>query len=299
MGVEQLRLIGAVLPVAAGAVLLGIAAWALLQIRSERLRARSDRPVALVLAAIVGSLGLLAGGFAMIVAVGFASMDSPIGPPFSAYVAYLPIVVALGAAAALASLAGYALLARTPLARAALVGSLLGPAVAIALAIGVGSAAGQAGTAASDLATTQTAADLASRSSILQVTVSNLQVTTAAQGSIVTTVRLRASVHTGAEVRLETGGKTPWPQFTLFEPSGSALGGPVSAGPGILQAGSTTTYELSFVPPAAFVRPPSGITFASTYGPATPGTWSLRMDLFDTNGAQYEVTTEVVIKAGA
>jgi hypothetical protein len=299
MGVAQLRLIATVLPVVAVAVLLVVGAWAVLQVRSARLASRPDRPAAFALAAIIGSLGLLAGGFAMIVGVGLAYMDSMSGPPLGAYLPFLPVVIALGAAVALTSLAGYGLLARTPLARAALAGSLLGPALAIALAVGVGNVASQTSAAAYDLETSQSAADLASRSSVFQLTVSNLQVTTSANGAIVTAVRLRASIHASADVHLETGGKTPWPQFTLIEQSGLPLDSPTSAGPALLVAGSTTPYQLSFTPPSAFAGPQSGIILASTYGPATPGTWTLRMRLFDVNGAQYEVTTEVLIAAGA
>jgi hypothetical protein len=297
MGVAALRIIATGLPILAivGLVVVGI--WALLQLRSASVRSRRDRPFAFILAALAG---VAVGGFVVLVGVGFAYMDSPAGPPLSAYLTALPIVIAVGAPVAIACLAGYALLIRTPLAKAALVGTLLGPAVVFALGTGIGLLAAQASGAADQIEANQAAADLAARSSVLQLTVSEVHVTTTTDGSIVTGVRLRATVKATQDVRMATGGKTPWPQFSLTEQGSYVpLGSPALSGPAVLVAGSTTTYDLSFESPQAFARLLPGIVLASTYEPATPGTWALRMDLFDTGGVQYQVTTDVVIKAGS
>lgn len=297
MGVAVRRLIATGLPLLGLVCVLVVGLWALLHLRSASVRSRPDLPLALIIAALVGAA---VGGFALLVTVGFAYMDSTTGPSPAAYVSGLPIVIAFGAPVAIVSLAGYALLTRTVLARAALVGTLLGPAVLFALAAGIGGVASRAASAANDAETNQAAADLAARSSGLQLGVSEVHVTMAADGSIVTGVRLRATVKATQDVRLDTGGKTAWPQFSLSEEGRSVpLGSPTPPGPAILVAGSTTTYDLSFESPQAFPGPLPVIVLASTYGPATPGTWQLRMDLFDPGGVQYQVMTDVVIKAGS
>jgi len=123
-------------------------------------------------------------------------------------------------------------------------------------------------------------------------------VTTAGGGSIVTAVRLRATVHATQEVRLATGGKTPWPQFSLIEEGNhEPLGGPTPTGPAILATGSTTTYDLFFQATQLYFGPPPRIILASTSEQPTPGNWVLRMDLEDVAGARYEVMTNAVIGA--
>jgi hypothetical protein len=294
LGATLLRLVAAGLPVVGLAVLLIIGIWAMLQLRSASVRSRRDLPFAFVVAAVVG---VAAGAFVLVVAVGFAAMDTS-GPTPAAYLSGLPIGLGIGTLVALASFAGYALLARTPLAKAALVGTLLGPAVLFALAGGAGRLVSLAGGTADEIEANQAAADLAARSSVLQLTVSDVQVTTASGGSIVTAVRLRATVHATLEVRLATGGKTPWPQFSLIEEGNhEPLGGPTPSGPAILAAGSTTTYDLFFQATQLYFGPPPRIILASTYEQPTPGNWVLRMDLEDVAGAQYEVTTKAVIGA--
>ncbi|HEY5276797.1 MAG TPA: hypothetical protein VIK38_09765, partial [Coriobacteriia bacterium] len=60
MGVTLLRLAAAGLPIVGLAVLLIIAIWAMLQLRSASVRSRRDLPFAFVVAAVVG---VAAGGF--------------------------------------------------------------------------------------------------------------------------------------------------------------------------------------------------------------------------------------------
>jgi hypothetical protein len=249
-----LRLVAAGLPIVGLAVLLIVAIWAMLQLRSASVRSRRDLPFAFVVAAVVG---VAAGGFVLAVGVGFASMDTS-GPTPAAYLSGLPIGLGIGTLVTIASFAGYAMLARTPLAKAALVGALLGPAVLFALAGGAGRLVWLAGGTADEIEANQAAADLAARSSVLQLTVSDVQVTTGGGGSIVTAVRLRATVHATQEVRLATGGKTPWPQFSLIEEGNhEPLGGPTPTGPAILATGSTTTYDLFFQATQLFFGPPA------------------------------------------
>jgi hypothetical protein len=294
LGVTLLRLAAAGLPIVGLAVLLIIAIWAMLQLRSASVRSRRDLPFAFVVAAVVG---VAAGGFVLVVGVGFASMDTS-GPTPAAYLSGLPIGLGIGMLVALASFAGYALLARTPLAKAALVGTLLGPAILFALAGGAGRLVSLAGGTADEIEANQADADLAARSSVLQLTVGDVQVTTGGGGSIVTAVRLRATVHATQEVRLATGGKTPWPQFSLIEEGNhEPLGGPTPTGPAILATDSTTTYDLFFQATQLYLGPPPRIVLASTYEQPTPGNWVLRIDLEDVAGAQYEVTTKAVIGA--
>jgi len=292
MEVTLLRAVAAVVPILGLGALVLLGLWALTGLPA--VRSRSDAGIAV---AFAGLGGLAVSGFIAIVAVGFAFMD--VGEPGpEAYVAVLPVVLPIGIGLALSAIAGYAALARTHLAGVALIGVILGPAVLVGLTLGAQGVAGIANTAASGIEERQAAVDVADRSKVLRLMVRDIHLTTSQGGSVVTAVRLRATVHAEREVRLETAGKITWPQFEFLVPGGAILGSPTPAGPSIFAAGSDTTYELSFEETQTYLWQPPGVHLAATYQPPAPGTWVLQMRLRDEAGLDYEVKVDVVIAPG-
>ncbi|MEO8571075.1 MAG: hypothetical protein ABI553_05180 [Chloroflexota bacterium] len=137
---------------------------------------------------------------------------------------------------------------------------------------------------------------LSSPDSPVSLAVDDVEVTMS--GSIVASVRLRATVHAIREVRMDVRDKIEDPAFGLRVAGGLVAGAAASSGPSAFAAGSDTVYDLTFQVPLASSAPVDAIVLASIYLPATPGTWVLAMSVNDMSGAAYTVEVSVVIAAG-
>ncbi len=281
-------------PIAGVITLVAVGLWSVGQLFSDRLNARRDRLIAVIIAV---ALGLAFGGSVLSLIVGFATMDSGT-PTLDTYLRYLPIGLLFATPVVIAAIAGYAFVARTRLGRGALAGTVLGA----ALAIGIGAAGGTlvafADSRSFDLAAERDAAALAARSSVMTLSVSDVHVVTAADGMTVKQIRLRVAVAASQDVRLATGGKTTSPRFSMRQDGNyPILDAPTPSGPSSFALGSSTTYDLSFDAPQLSDGGQSRIILASTYIEPTLGKWTILMQVEDETGQFFEVTAPVVINA--
>jgi hypothetical protein len=288
------RVLAIGVPIVGLAGLIGIAAWSARQLRSDRIRRRRDRFVALALAV---AIGLAVGGTVLVLGVGVATMDSG-SPTLGTYLRYLPIGLLVAAPVAVGAVGGYAVLVRTAAARVALAGTALGAVAVIGLAAVGGAVVGFANQSGVERTADNDAADLAARSSVLSVSTRDLHVETADDGTTVAQIRVRVVVAATKDVRLLAGGKTAWPRFTIQEVGNyPTLDAPTPSGPTILAAGSRTAYDLTFETPRLSDGGRSRIILAGTYVEPTLGEWILRMQVQDEAGLFYELTTPVSVTA--
>jgi hypothetical protein len=293
--VVAFRVIATGLPIAGLIGLLTIALWSVRQWRSDRVAGRGDRPIAIAIAVV---LGLAFGGGVVLIGVGLAAMDGP-PPGIDAYVRFLPVGLILATPIAIGAIAGYVAVVRTRVAQVALAGTLLGGAAAIGL-IGIGGSLVQSANARLvDVSAADAAAELAARSSVLTLSVSEIHADMGDTGADIRQIRLRATVAAIGDVRLATGGKESWPRFSMRQiGSYPILDAPSPSGPRVLAAGSTTSYDLIFDAPQLSDSGGSRFVLVSTFVQPTVGDWLLTMQLEDEAGLPYEVTTPVLVAAG-
>lgn len=261
--------------------------WGIIVSFSGPAWSRPDRRVALVIAI---SAGLVVGGFTELAAAAFMGFTTGSRPEY--YVAALPFAFVAGGAVALASLAGYGLLARTRMGSAAVAGSLLGPVLFGGLAFGANLLGSEAGRIASQIEDSQHAAEIADRSSTIQLTVSDLQATTTADGSAVSSLSLRVTLRPAQAIALDTSLKFALPVFTAVPPGTAvdSVWAPTPPGaPTVLAAATDVVYDLTFeIPQEA----------SGTLVPLPPGTWRLRVVFADTGGAEYSIEQDIVVAGG-
>jgi hypothetical protein len=288
------RVIATGLPILGLLGLLAIGLWALRQWLTDRVHARRDRFAAVLIATL---LGLAFGAGVLVIGVGLASMDGP-APGVDAYLRFLPVGLLVAAPVAVGAIAGYVALVRTRLARVALIGTLLGSAAVIGLAGIGGSVVSSANSRLVEVNADQEAADLAARSSVLVLSVSDVHVETGSAGATVREIRLRVSVAATATVRIATGGKSTWPRFSMRQVGAyPILDAPTPAAPTVFAAGSSTPFDLTFDAPQLSDGGQSRFILASTYVEPTLGDWVLTMQLEDETGQPFEVITPVTISA--
>jgi hypothetical protein len=288
------RILATGLPILGLIALLILAGWSLRELLSDRLRQRRDRSIAVVLGA---AMGVAVGGTVVWFGVNLATFGGG-SPHLDRYLQYLPIGLGIAAPVAIAAVAGYAVVVRTRLARVALIGTALGAAVMIGMGLLGGSVVSHANAQVVQIAIDRDAADLAARSSVLTLSISDLHVTTTSGAMIVSRIRMRVAVATSRDIRIAGGGKTVWPRFLIKqEGNHPMLDAPTPAGPTFLAAGSSTSYDLTFDAPQLSDGGKSRIILASTYVEPTVGNWILGMQLEDETGQTFEVTTPVVVAA--
>jgi len=288
------RFLAAGLPIVGSIAVLAVAGWGLRELLAERVRERPDRPVAVVLAVVIG---VTVGGTLVWLGVNVATFGGE-NPHLDRYLQFLPIGLMIAAPVAIASVAGYAILVRTRLARVALIGTALGAAAMIGIGVSGGSVVSYANAQSVEIAIDQDAADLAARSSVLTLSISDLHVATTGGGTVVSRIRMRVAVATSRDIRIAVGNKTAWPRFLVKqEGNHPMLDAPTPPGPAFLGAGSSTMYDLTFDAPQLSDGGKPRIILASTYVEPTLGSWVMRMQLEDEAGQTFEVTAPVVIAA--
>ena len=130
--------------------------------------------------------------------------------------------------------------------------------------------------------------DLLDGASGLSLAIGDLHVVTAADRTTVEQIRMRVTVSSLLDVRIDRGGKSAWPRFSVQEAGNHALVDVEASGPAGFGAGSATPFDLTF-DVAAMAAAPGGIVFASTSEPSTIGDWVLRMLLVDDAGREVDV----------
>ena len=158
------------------------------------------------------------------------------------------------------------------LARVGLVATALGVVAVIGTAVVGGSVVSNANSRSFEIAADRNAANLAAVSSVLTVSVSDIQVMTVGGSPVVSQVRMRVAIASSQDVPSAVEGTSAWPRFT-FKQEGNhpLLDAPTPAGPATLAAGSRTTYDLTFEAPQLSDGGKSRIILASTYEEPTLG----------------------------
>jgi hypothetical protein len=294
MSPSLLARIAEFLPLLPAGLALLAGAWGIRRLLRDPTRARPDRRAALAIAAIVALvIGAVVTSF--IAAFGGAWGADP---QLEGYARALPYGLAAMGLTFLASIGGYAILARPAIGGAALAGALLGPALLVGAQLGATQLSYLLSNAAYEAQTGLDATETGDRSKILHLEISQVNATYTPDGKFVASVRLRATIHADTDVTLEAG-KISWPRFTLLPEGGAILDAEAPAGsPMTLAAGSDTNYDLTFRTPSELLNAmPGSVQLVSTYGPPTPGPWVLRVTLTDASGAGYLLETEVQVDA--
>jgi hypothetical protein len=282
--VAALRLVQSVLPpLIQGAVLL-IGLWGLAVFISRPAGSLPRRGLALSIA--LGA-AIIVGAQTEAVAAALMGFDTGSRPEH--YGAALPFAIGAGIVVALASLAGYGVLARTRLANVAVAGSLLGPLVFGGLAFGASRLGSEAGRVASQIEEERHTQEIADRSSVIQLTVSQVQPTMTEDRSAVSGLSLRVTLRPTQEIAFDPSLKDPGPGFSIVPPGSivDAVGAPLPAGaPTILTAATEEVYDLTF----DFPRDGSGSPVR-----LPPGTWRLRIAFSDTSGRDYLLERDIIV----
>lgn len=283
-----------VLPVILGVIAVVVVIWAVAPFRSSVARAQPGFRAAIV-------IGIVLGVFVAILADSllgsFGCFDSE--KTAACYTSVLPAAVIAGISILLASVVGYGILARLR-ARSASDGALARRIAFLALAIGAVIVVSQLSPSASQNEADRASAELAARSAILHVTVSDVHTTMAVGGSSVSGVHIRVTLHTDADLRLREVGKSPSLRFVFETAEFQAFESePASQTITTLTKASDGIFDVNFVTREGAGLPTIERQADTGSRPPLPGTWVLRIDVYDAADVFYQVKTNVVVSPAA
>lgn len=269
MSLEQQAQLAGYLVWVPGLIMGAAALWAAVALSRPPRRDRADRRAAIKLGAALGAMVAL--GFATFVGM-FASGFG--GSFFAGFVPGLLIGLGIGLAILASGLVGYAVLARSGVGSIALAGVIAGPLLLAGTTVALNSVKQTAearwnweeaapGRAAAEAENARAEAAARERASHLTVTIMESSTTTspfdlasAGRGTItvISTIRLVVAVHTDVQIRLTEPKTLGGPSFSIrpaLDPNDSRLFQDLfeldlSRWPSVLEAGSTTTYEVDF-----------------------------------------------------
>jgi hypothetical protein len=249
-----------ILPVVGGAL-------AVIALRTDRMRGRPDADSAI--RAAIG-LGLLPAALIVLVVAGF-------GGGYGLGLAY---GLGIGLVITMAAIAGYAALARPAVGRAALLGCVLGPLVLIGGPIVVSELARER---LNDIAGAAERQEVAERSSMIRLTVSDANPTLSEDGSVVEAVLMTVTVRADAAITFPPGDDIG--DFLLYPPGSNEPAMVTDAGTG-RPTGFTAGQEYVF--PLVFERHDGDAA-------GRPGTWAVEFAFEDRSGQQYAARTTIEI----
>lgn len=253
-----------ILPVVGGAL-------AVLALRTDRMRGRRDVGSAVRLAT---ALGLLPAALATMMVAGFGG----------GYGLGLAWGLGIGVVVALGAIAGYAALARRAVGRAALLGCLLGPLVLIGGPLAV---SGLAREGWNDIAGARERDEQAERSSMVRLTVGDVEATLSEDGSVVEAISMTVEVRADAAIPFPPGDDIG--EVFLLYPDGSDEPAMVTDAPTARWTGFAAGQEYVF--PLVFQRHES-------WPSGRPGTWVVELAFEDESGKRYASRTAVEINPG-
>lgn len=261
--------------------------YALLAMRREPIRSRSDLLPGIGLALLV-AIGL--GAFAALMAYSFSGFDSgPRPEALGPAAAYGAIVAGV---AGLSGLAGYVVLARRG-SGIALAGSVVGPVLLVLVSIGAIFISANLSNAVYQTQQDAAAAAIDDRSQGLTLTVTDVTASLASDGVAIGVAHLRATIHADRDIAFQSGLKNANPQFQVVVMSASPLDLSVGAdSPVSLSRDRDSTWDLTYAVPEQLLGP-----YAGTERAPGPGEWKLRIYFVDTAGAEYLLEQSITVVA--